>query len=200
MRLIFAWTIAAFTTAIAAGCGGNVVVDKPSGGAGGTGGNSAGGNGSAGNNVGGGGTGGTTVPPSTSSGLPGSPGHALIVNDGTITVLFSSQDVTCKNPSPQNNGCGWWNITVAMPESLLVPGTIDLSTAPVKAFFQEAGDSISGQSSCPGSSGGGMLPTKLIVHSVDVTAAQIEVVGFTALMINGKPDGLYSATRCKNAN
>lgn len=199
MRSFLACAFAVLATACAAGCGGNVVVDKPGGTGAAAGSTPAGGGGTGGVGgtapVGGGGNGG-----STGTGKPGSPGHALIVNQGTVTVLFSSQDVTCKNPSPKNNGCGWWNVTISMPEDLLVPSTIDLSTASnVSVLFQEAGNSIGG-TSCPSSAGGGQIPAKLTIQSVKQESAELSIEGFTTLMLDGEPDGSYHALRCKNAN
>jgi hypothetical protein len=183
----------------ASGCGGNVVVDKPG---------ATGGNGGAGGSTGNGGNGAstadggsTTFPGTTTTVPPGSPGQALIYGGGDVTVAFSSQNITCKNPNPPNNGCGWWDISIIMPESLLVPGTIDLSTnQSVKSVFQEAGKGDGNPNACPSGGGGGGLPAKLIIHQVSDASATVEIEGFTALMLDGKPDGTYEAPRCKNFN
>ncbi len=156
------------------GCGGNVIVgDAGSGGEGGSGGGAS--------------TGGTDG------------GNAIVLEQGTVEFRFMSVPLTCQNPDPFPPGCGWWELSITLPDaSLFTPGVIDLESVAATVSFQEVGQPQSSDpNDCPGGGGiGGTFPGTLEIHAVTSDHADVMLFGFNDYFLEAKPDGAYSALRC----
>lgn len=187
MKLALSFIVAAVALAATAGCGGGVVVGE--GGAGSGAGGS--GSGSAGSNQGG--SSGSVDP----TGMPPSSFAVVLSSPDVTEVHIASGPLTCAKPDISTSVCGVWQITLGMPSSLFVPGTIDLASAPVKLFVSETG--VGAPNECPGSaSSGGSTPGTLTINAINGGSAEFELQGLNNLLLSGQPDGFYSAPICDN--
>jgi hypothetical protein len=104
---------------------------------------------------------------------------------------------TCSVPMP-STGCGAsYNVSIGVPESMLVPGMISLSDLSLTSTFSETGASNGPDPSvCPGG-GGGFTAGSLTIQSVDAARVIFTLSGTLPFQFSaGNADGTYSALRC----
>ena len=199
---VLANVVIALAMAGVVGCGGNVVVDGSDGGSGGNGGGD-GGNGATTASTGNGGSGAATGSTGEGGGIVDPPpaGKAIVLNQGSSTLLrfLSEPTLSCQSPNILPTGCGWWSLEVTIPTSLFTMGVIDLENTPgTNIYSQEAAEPEPGgdPNECGGSSGGGQLEGTLVIQAVGDTKAEVGLMGLNYLYIDGQPDGSYTADLC----
>jgi hypothetical protein len=124
-------------------------------------------------------------------------GGGTSIDPNTLYVEIGNFTPTCVggDPAPVCTSSLTWQISVAIPPALQVPGVLQLSDPNLLSVFSESGSEGGSPGACAGG-GGSFTQGTLEIVSIDADAIVVILSGTSAVGSDFDADGQYTAPIC----
>jgi hypothetical protein len=124
-------------------------------------------------------------------------GGGSSIDPNTLYVEIGNFTPTCVggDPAPVCTSSLTWQVSVAIPPALQVPGVLQLSDPNLLSFVSESGSQGGAPGTCAGG-GGSFTQGTLEILSIDADAIVVILAGTSAVGSDFDADGQYTAPIC----